>query len=89
MKNERELNPTDINTDEGQSDQKEKATAPVETGKVNLMIGGGFAAYGATIATTMGYICPFCLVATPLFLGLGGVQRYKYLKSKAEEKDGG
>jgi len=87
MEKERELNPTDISTSEDLSNKKEKVDAPVETGKVNLMIGGGFAAYGATIATTMGYVCPFCLVATPLFLGLGGVQRYKYLKSKAD-KDG-
>lgn len=89
MEKERELNPTNISTDAGHADKKDKADAPVETGKVNLMIGGGFAAYGATIATTMGYICPFCLVATPLFLGLGGVQRYKYLKAKADKDEEG
>ena len=56
------------------------------TGNTNLLIGAGFGAYGTTLAVTVGYVCPMCLIITPIFLGMGGVQKYKYLKKKAEEK---
>ena len=55
---------------------------PCSTGTTNLLIGGGVGAYGTTIALTAGYVCPICVIATPLFLGWGGVQKYKYLKNK-------
>ena len=78
--------------DEGQTPENQDETKPAkgeEKGTINLAIGGGFAAYGTTIALTMGAVCPICAVATPLFLGLGGVQRYKYLKSKADKDEEG
>ena len=61
----------------------EESCAPCEKGTTNLLIGGGFGAYGTTMVLTIGYACPICMVATPLFLGMGAVQRFKYLKNKS------
>ena len=72
---DKELN-TKMNDDMGEGD------LTCSTGTTNLLIGGGVGAYGTTIALTAGYVCPICVIATPLFLGWGGVQKYKYLKNK-------
>lgn len=65
-----------------------RETENQETGNVMLAAGGGFAAYGTTMALTASYVCPVCVVATPLLLGYGGYQKYKYLQSKkATETD--
>ena len=52
------------------------------TGTGILLLGGGFGAYGTTLALTTGFVCPVCLVVTPLLLGTGAVLKYKHLKSK-------
>lgn len=59
---------------------------PPVTGTANLAIGGGFAAYGATLGMVTGSICPVCLIATPIFIGLGGVQKCKYLLSQRKDE---
>lgn len=62
----------------------ERATSgPVSSGKTNLIIGGGIGAYGTTLALTVGYICPVCVVAAPAFLGVGAWQT---LKARADKK---
>jgi len=68
-------------------DIKEKLAAPDETGTTSLLIGGGIGAYGTTLAVTGGIICPTCVVAAPLFLGWGGVQRYRHLQRKKTDAE--
>lgn len=55
-------------------------------GNKNLLIGTGFGAFGSTLVLTAGYVCPFCMVATPLFLGMGAVQKYKHLTQQEKLK---
>lgn len=62
------------------SSKIQKADDYFENGNTNLLIGGGVAAYGATLATTAGIVCPTCLIAAPLFLGWGAVQKYQIRK---------
>lgn len=71
--------------DEQDMSQQIASERSVEKGHTNLLIGAGFGIYGAVIGMSVGFICPACLIATPLFLGMGGVQRYKYLKNKARK----
>ena len=52
----------------------------------SLAVGGGIAAYGTTLATMSGVVCPACIVAAPLFLGLGAFQRLKYEKAKKADQ---
>lgn len=63
----------------------EETCSPCEKGTTNLLIGGGFAVIGGTLVTTVGFVCPVCTIATPLFLGMGAVQRFKYLKNKSKK----
>lgn len=53
-----------------------------------LQIGTGLAigGYGTTAALTAGYICPVCVVATPLLLGLGYRNLRKAKKLEAEHE---
>lgn len=57
-------------------------TNNTETGNANLLMGGGVAAYGVTLAVTSSFICPACIIVAPALLAMGGVQKLKYLKSK-------
>ncbi|PCJ99149.1 MAG: hypothetical protein COA45_06830 [Zetaproteobacteria bacterium] len=72
----------DAKIEEGDNDP---SGSPYENGTTNLLIGGGIGAYGTTMAVSVGYICPFCLIATPLFLGMGAVQRFRYLRNNSEK----
>ncbi len=64
--------------------KSEKYCSPCQNGTKNLLIGAGFGAYGTTIALTAGTVCPVCIIATPLFLGIGAYQKIKHLKRKKE-----
>ena len=71
--------------DQNTTDSREtEEAAPVssETGNTMLLAGGGFAAYGTTMAVAVGTVCPVCIVATPLLLGVGAYQKYKHVKAK-------
>ncbi len=82
--NEKEQN-EDKNTQENQAG--EETCTPCEKGTANLLVGGGFAVYGTAVATAAGAVCPVCVVAAPLFLGLGAVQRYRYQRKKKNPDD--
>ncbi len=54
-----------------------------ETGNTNLLFGACFGAMGGAMAFGAGFICPACTIGTPLLLGMGAWQKYKYLKYKS------
>ncbi len=56
-----------------------------DKGTASLLIGAGFGAYGTTIVAASGVVCPVCVIAAPLFLGLGAVQRISYTKKNKKE----
>jgi chromate transport protein ChrA len=73
-------------TDE-KNNQNEQPKPGPDKGNIALLTGAGIGTYGTTMALTSGFICPVCVVATPLFLGIGGLQRYKHLKNKKEKEE--
>lgn len=64
----------------------DKVDEGMDTGTTNLAIAGGIGVYGGSIFASAGVICPACIVAAPLFLGIGAVQRRAFLKKKAKEE---
>jgi hypothetical protein len=69
-----------IMTDSRETDGEEPQST--ETGNTMLLAGGGFAAYGTTMAVTAGFVCSVCVVATPVLLGVGAYQKYKHRQTK-------
>ena len=67
---------TDSRETEGEKPQS------TETGNAMLFAGGGFAAYGTTMAVTTGVFCSACILATPVLLGVGAYQKYKHVQAK-------
>ncbi len=63
-----------------------KVDEGMDTGTTNLAIAGGIGVYGGSIFATSGIICPACIIAAPLFLGIGAMQRRKFLKKQAEKE---
>ena len=59
-----------------------KIESKPETGTKNLLYGTGLGAMGTCLALGAGYICPVCVIGTPLLLSIGAVQKYKYTKRK-------
>lgn len=70
-----------------ETDEAKKSPDPFKTGTTQLLVGGGIGAYGVTLATTVGYVCPICVIAAPAFLGWGGVQKYLYHKKNSAKAD--
>lgn len=66
------------------TDNKKPEEARQETGNAYLIGGACLGAYGVTVATATGLVCPMCLIGTPLLLGYGGWQKYKFMKEKKE-----
>jgi hypothetical protein len=71
---------TDSRETEGEKPQS------TETGNMMLVAGGGFAAYGTTMAVAAGTVCPVCVVATPLLLGVGAYQKYRHVKAQKNSR---
>lgn len=59
----------------------------VDTGTTSIVVGGGFGLYGTSLFAATGTICPACLIATPLLLSVGVVQRHFFLKNKTKENE--
>ena len=53
-----------------------------DNGNVCLIAGAGLGTLGTTLAVTTSFVCPMCMIGTPVLLGIGGWQKYKYLKGK-------
>lgn len=59
----------------------------MDTGTTNLAIAGGFGAYGTATFLSAGFLCPACIIAAPLFLGIGAAQRRAFLKKQAKAEN--
>ena len=73
------------NQDQKSKNLIEKIDGGMDTGTTNMLIGGGIGAYGATTLLAAGFICPTCIIAAPLFLGIGAAQRHAFLKKKVDD----
>lgn len=65
----------------------DKVDEGMDTGTTNLAIAGGIGVYGGSIFAASGVICPACIIAAPLFLGIGAMQRKAFLKKQAEDQE--
>jgi hypothetical protein len=54
-----------------------------------LLTGAGIGVFGSTLAATTGFVCPVCILATPLFLGYGGYQKYKEICNRSKTSSTG
>lgn len=62
-----------------------KACALSSNANVVVLTGVGIGAYGSLLAASTGFVCPICVVATPLLLGVGGYMKYKEItKTKTQ-----
>ncbi len=79
--------------DEQPEDKKElkslldKVDEGIDTGTTNLAIAGGIGVYGGSLFAASGIVCPACIIAAPLFLGIGAMQRHAFLKKKAKSDE--
>jgi hypothetical protein len=55
-----------------------KAIDTPEKGTSTLLLGAGVGTYGTVNFTLAGFVCPACIVLTPVLLGYGAYQRYKF-----------
>ena len=76
---------TTESTDQEPKSLLDKVDEGVDNGATNMMIGGGIGAYSAATFLAAGAICPACIIAAPLFLGIGAAQRHTFLKKKSGE----
>ncbi len=58
------------------NDQKKKAKKSSDA-NMYLGLGAGLGAYAAVTTVTVGFTCPFCVVAAPALIGIGAIGKYK------------
>ena len=64
-------------------DNKQKKK-PKKSSDANLYLGlgAGLGAYATITTVTIGFTCPFCVIAAPTLLGIGAVAKYRETKEK-------
>lgn len=66
-------------------EKKAKRAGKEEKAEANAMLAGGaaIAAIGVAGAVASGAVCPVCVVAAPLLLGIGAVRRIRAARQRS------